>query len=1057
MTQRNSLQDNDGTAWNTVSLRLGERGLDLRRPDDPGVLSELLNARFLDDRTVSRRDGHAGRAIQSRLAGSAGAFYETGNFRALDEWVYGHGTRIALLDNDEYENEYHPIHIRGGGVFQSGGTDVVWTGDRLFTVSDEGPFFGGKGDDFFGNDYPVGHEAYLPVVEDEVHPAGITGDYFDLALTTRFRVVVANTSDDVIIGWVFDRQTGALISQTEIETSTAITRLRALNSGDVPVVFWLDDSDVLKIAYYNGSSWVAPETVQSSVDDFDACETSAGCHVVWRSGTDVKIGTYAGATDKSTPFVFGTAVDTTGGTPDGRVTVAVSPGGHIAVAWNAQSGSSHDKVFVRCFTPVMEIDTEDQSTGDATELTSADAHTAWTITAAYEGLRDNTGRYRLHVFGDQDTLVQSWTLRYASDAKQFQSSSATRYNARLASKAFRYGKQPFAWCQSNNSSTNFLLASSESAPAICGVADREEAVDATDGWLPGVQLDPDNEQLRHFIRKRDVGDYVRVGNVRIGTIDFLPKLSVAHYGRSSYLAGSLCRNWDGFILGDAGFHDYPVVASQSTDTDGALTSAGAYQWRVYPVRYNARGERFQGPAITHAYTLTSGDDEVTLSIKTMPCTNHADVEYEVYRTEAGGTTFYYDGKVSHDATAAAVTYVSTVADSTIRTRVGDPFAAGVGALSEVEEFGPTGCRILVTAGDRMWGFGGQVPAGVAQFSKLYSLNEGVSFDPLASFQVLDAEGKGLTSLACINDVAIVGFQRDQFYVLTGAGPDNYGQGAFSTPQVVTADGALTHWGTIVLPIGTAYWGNGGPRVMTSGFEVENISEPVKPLADTMTPSGVRVDHARCEVTWYTEEGDALLWNYAAGNYATNRIAQSKGSRWARWSALHVAGCCQSALVTTDGRYLVPTEDHPYDDGVRFPLKLRTGNVRLEDLLQGGVLLRRAGMIGKYLEEHKPRFRIYYDGSPLWSESVMWEPTENTWLVTGEDLELLTPAEIDALGNVDRSGRYSTHFRVARQQCQFFQFEVSDRGNAGFIPWEFMFEIGAKAGPGRTPVNTMTRS
>lgn len=1059
MTQRNSLQDTNGTVWNQVPLRLGTRGIDLRRPDDPGVLSELLNARFLDDRTVKRRDGHAGRAIQSPVAGEAGGFYEDGAFRPTAQWAYGHGTVVTRLDDDSIGTTYHPVHARGGGVFQFGDSDVVWTGDRVFIVSDDGPFYGGEGDGFFAVDYPAGYQAMLPVQTDEVHLAGVTGSYFELALTSRFKVVVATTSGNDVIAWTFDRQTGALVDQTTLLSATPITRLRALNSNDTPLVFWLDDTDVIKRRYFNGTSWVTASTVQSSVDDMDACETPGGCHLVWRAGSDIKVGHYVGSAATSTPFAFATVVDTTGGTPDGRCTIATSPAGDVAIAWNAQDGGGHDKVFVRCYTPALEIDTDDIVTGDATELTSTDDHTPWTITAAYTGLRDSFGRYMLHVFGGRDDEAHQWSLRCndAVDKVQFEGFHHIRYNSRLASKAFRVDHQVFCWYQSDNSSTNYLHAASESEPAICGVSDREEAVDAPAGWLPGIQLDPDEAYVRHWPRKRDVGDYVRVGNLRIGSIDFLPKLSVAHYGESAYLAGSLVRNWDGVQMGDAGFHDYPTVASHATDTDGALTAPGEYQWRVYPVRYNAKGERFQGPAITYAATTLAGQDEVTLYINTMPCTNHSDVEYEVYRTEHQGTTFYYEGKVSHDPNAEQVLFVSTIADAALRDNVGDSFAAGVGNQSEVEEFGPIGCATLVTGADRMWGFGGQVPTGTAQFSKLFSLNEGVSFDPLNSVQVLDAEGKPLTSLACINDAAIVAFQRDQFYVLLGSGPDNYGVGAFSTPQVVTADGALNHQGTIALPIGLAYWGSGGPRMMTSGFEVENISEPVKPLADTMVPSGVRVDRARCEVTWYTEEGDALLWNYAAGNYASSRTRQSDGSRWARWSGLKIAGCCPTSLVTTAGRYLVPVEDLAYDDGKRFVFKLRTGNARLEELLQGGMLLGRAGMIGEYLAEHEARFRIYYDGSKMWSETLDWEPADNTWLVTGEDLATLTPAEIDVLENVDRSGRYSTHYRVQRQTCQFFQFEVSDRGVAGFIPWEFVFSIGAKPDLGRTPVNTMTRS
>ncbi|MBA3580566.1 MAG: hypothetical protein H0W42_11340, partial [Gemmatimonadaceae bacterium] len=355
--------------------------------------------------------------------------------------------------------------------------------------------------------------------------------------------------------------------------------------------------------------------------------------------------------------------------------------------------------------------------------------------------------------------------------------------------------------------------------------------------------------------------------------------------------------------------------------------------------------------------------------------------------------------------------------------------------------GPLGCTTLVAAADRLWGFGGQVPVGCVQFSKLFAMNQGAGFDPINSIQVMDAQGGTITSIASFNDATIIAFELDRFYILVGGGPDNYGNGGFSVPQTVIADGALTHLGTVGTPLGVAFWGSGGPRVVTPNGTVENISEPIADLAKKLTPSGVRIDFSRREIVWYTETGDALLWNY------------SGGSRWARWNGLKIAGCSTSALITTAGRFLRQVEGVNHDDGRHFVFKLTTGNVRPEQLLQGYTLLRRFGMTGELTGVHRARFRIYYDGSPLWYQSITWVPTTSTWLQAAEGLEQLTPAEIDALPTVDRSGSYGTHHRAKKQNCQYFKLEVSDKGNEGFIPWEFSFELGAKAGLGRTPVNT----
>jgi len=131
--------DSSGVTWVPVPLPLGDRGLDLRRPGEPGTLTELLNAKFLDAKTVTRRDGHTGKLIQDYSA-----FRQ--DKRTTNEWVYGHGTRLIIAGTtgagELYENARHPIHKRGGGTFEYNDTDVVWTGDRLLIVTEDGPFYG---------------------------------------------------------------------------------------------------------------------------------------------------------------------------------------------------------------------------------------------------------------------------------------------------------------------------------------------------------------------------------------------------------------------------------------------------------------------------------------------------------------------------------------------------------------------------------------------------------------------------------------------------------------------------------------------------------------------------------------------------------------------------------------------------------------------------------------------------------------------------------------------------------------------------------------------------
>lgn len=135
MGRESGTSDADSLVWVPVPLSLGASGVDLRRQDQPEVLAELLNARFVDGATIERRDGHTGRALQSYSS------FEL-HKHTTDRWVYGHGTVVEVDGNSGWENARHPVHVKGQGGFDLDGVVVVWTGDRLLIVTEDGPMHG---------------------------------------------------------------------------------------------------------------------------------------------------------------------------------------------------------------------------------------------------------------------------------------------------------------------------------------------------------------------------------------------------------------------------------------------------------------------------------------------------------------------------------------------------------------------------------------------------------------------------------------------------------------------------------------------------------------------------------------------------------------------------------------------------------------------------------------------------------------------------------------------------------------------------------------------------
>lgn len=1029
--QRSSNQDADGTTWATAGLRLGQEGADYRRPTEPPSLADLVNARFLDERTVRRRDGHLGEELRD------GDVFPPGPLAPTDaNWVYGHGHNVTG------DNRHYPIHRRGAATFRLDNQHVAWTGDRLLIPQSGGaPDLGSSA---FWARMPEtgaparGIPAHLPLIVDTPAPAAIRDTYVQSCLTASLRVYAQITGTTVTVTSV-DRASGTVLDSTNVTgTSVTPTEPTVINSGGTAVLLFLDTTDqLIRVRYRTGEGWTAEDHFGAGVIAYDVAPTSDGFVVAWTTGTGAQIGRFIGVHGTSTPYLFGKALPVSNVPNSGPVAVGVDAAGFPALVY--QNGTS---VYLDEF--LADASIRPFSRTLATSVTLRGASVAPRLLPYSTGSREWTAHLDV---GSAGVVVATACADYPASLL-----TSTWPNSYLVGRTFRVGDEVFAWLRSGNSGTCYLLCGAR-APYVSGFSDREVGVapdsvvvgGVTRTWPARVLPDPVDTSGAVFSwsRRFTVIDAAREGDVLDGVMDFLPQLSTAVYGRSVYLSGSAVKNWDGRILADAGFQDYPVLIS-AQHAGGSLAALGTYEWRAHAVRYNDQGERFESAAVTIApLVLTGANQSATVTVYPPPAVSTDDYVIEVYRTESLGTTFYLDTTLLGPFRGvASVSYVSTQADAALRTGRADPHAAGLGVPSALETFGPIGCAVLATVGDRLWSAGGQVGAGVAQFSTLKSVGQGAGFDDLAGYVQVDNQDGEITSIAELNNAVVI-FERNRIYALSGDGPDNFGIGGYAAPDLRLAAGATTHFGTALTQMGVLYWGTGGPLLLDQSFRVENVSSQVRPITEALTPVGVQVDTARMEVVWYTGNSAVLL------NYMADR------PRWARWFLPDVAGVSDDRLITFDGRLLAESADAHGDDSIPFAFRWKSGNVRSNDLLEGFSLVRRVGVLGQYDGPHQLRFRTYFDGSPLWSEESIWAPETGTWLVTGDDLASSTPSVVDALVNVDRSGAYASHKRLRRQTCHYLAVEVSDVSSdrPTYTPFELSFELGSKPGLGRTPVNT----
>lgn len=1039
--QRQSNRSADAVAWEVAGLRPGAVGLDTRSDGAPGSLKQLRNARFVDLGSVARRTGFTGESVQSRDKFPTSYFGAPIN--VTGDWMYGHGIAladgIAPADLSPYAgfsppfnaDDHVPIAGQAAGVFDYRGSSVVWTGDRLFVAEPGQADIGSSSHwTYDGSVADRGIPAYLPAIDLSEAPESLTAVYSATCLTDTVRVVAVSTATKLVV-WVASRATGAVIRRSELSSSLA-KDLVAVNSGGVPVLLWREGTELRKSSFQNGV-W-ATEALFTPVTSFAVVETrdGAGFHLARIQGASIVLTEYKGGMAASSSYPPLTVV-TPSVAPVTQLSLAITPRGFLVAGYLSVGTPTINDDF-RCVT----IRPDGVLSGER-RINLGSAPTATTIVAK-ELLHED---YAVVAYAESDSAVRTYEFYPGTPFAGTFVATSYRPNSKLASHAFIVGNAPMVWLRSNLSSVHYLLVGVKT-PQVAAIMDREEAaVRATNDGIQGLQrvsASPSGE-YRYTMTSLWAPSGGTVGNTRVLDIDFLPPLSVAQFGESAYLSGSLVRNWDGLNLQDAGFHDYPIVRSVTPLTTGTgLLSAGQYRYRVYAVSVNAVGERFQSPALTSAAATAVIAGSMNVDISTFVTSNN-NVALEVYRTEAGGTTFYLEATYPNDLTVPTINHHSTIEDIELITKPVDPKSPGVGVPAETEEFGPTGCRILSAVADRLWTAGGQTLAGTVEHSKLKESGEGAGFNAAGAGYTVDLDGRPVTSIAPIAS-GIAVFQTHQIYVVNGDGPDNLGIGSWRIPELRLADGAANHQGTAQTQAGVVYWGPDGPRLLDHSLRVHVISLPILSLTAGLTPSAVQVDLANQEVTWYTSSGTAVHLNY------------QREPRWAEWTVLRVAGGSPTALVTPDGRLLRASQGAG-DDGRPFEMSGLTNDIRGEDTSGERTLLSNVGVVGDYEGPHQLRLRVYYNRSPSWIDEFKWTADSDSWLDSVEDLGTLTPAQIDALEHGDRSGSYATHRKTSVSQCRSFRIAWSDVSshNDTLVLHELLFEIGLRPGLGRVAVNT----
>lgn len=531
-------------------------------------------------------------------------------------------------------------------------------------------------------------------------------------------------------------------------------------------------------------------------------------------------------------------------------------------------------------------------------------------------------------------------------------------------------------------------------------------------------------------------------------VDWHDHLRAFQAGRSLYLNAGMIHQYDGVNIVEQGFLLFPdnVSIANSGDTTGInLAGSTSYSYRVYYEWYNDQGERQRSSGLIVSHTTASTPESLNIVIPTLTMTRKDNVAIVVYRTEGnpdilGGAPFYRvtssdpadtglaeNAYLVNDKTTNTVTLVDNLSDANLVKRELDYQNTG-----ELDNVAVDSGTVFMEARGRFWVAGLEDP-NKAIYSKLRYPSEQLEFND-ALYLSVPEEGGGITAISELTHFVVI-FKERSIYVVSGEGPDNFGNGAFNTPQLVSSDvGCISPYSIARMPMGLMFKSRKGIYLLTDNLQVTYIGAPVEAFNDQEIVSAHAIPDKN-QVRFLAHRGRTLVYDYHVGQWTT--FTNHEGEQAVLWQN-------QYCYMKENGKVLVEDPDLYTDDGASYKLKLKTAPLAMTGT-QGYQRCRSLWILGEYYSPHELRVRAHFDHNPA-SVATSWVPDDviNTSMYGEGDYG-------DGPYGGSGSPVYQAQYRLDRQKCQVVQFTIEDSQSTAGRAMEITHlkaEMAPKKGPAK---------
>lgn len=532
-------------------------------------------------------------------------------------------------------------------------------------------------------------------------------------------------------------------------------------------------------------------------------------------------------------------------------------------------------------------------------------------------------------------------------------------------------------------------------------------------------------------RLRELGDIVNAPAIVRMDFDKLPPRSVEIAG-TKLLSGSLGMEFDSGQFYNNNFHLFPEELT-GTSAAGALP-AGTYNYKAVFAWTDKFGQIHRS-APSPTYSITTGvASEIEVIVPLLlyseaglgagrqlltEVKNHDQLVVELYRTEDGGSTFYNLNNIrlpNLSGGADTINFFDEQLDSAI---VDNPTLYTTGGV--VPNNAPKAPRHIAATRNRVFYVSYDEPTTLF-FSKAKVPGVAVSF--VDEFNLPIEEGGEITGLATLDDTVIV-FKRNSIYAISGSGPNDLNQGAFSAPRrISTMVGCRDTNSTVTTGEGVFFQSGKGIYLLTRSLQTVYIGAPVEDFNDREV-RGAHLLPEVDQVRFLLGPNDPILvYDYFHQIWTLHFPARPPAA----------AGIVDGkyATIGTNGTVSVEAPDNlGKDDDDPIPMLLDTGWIKPD--IQGYQRMWWVYFLGEFENEHRLKVSIFYDYEEIVGQVVEFN-TETALPISG------TP--------VRRDQKYQLRIKPKRQKCMSIRFRIEDVDGKGDNVKLSTLSFVAGAKPGR---------